>query len=120
MNKFHFNFLALALLMTCSSVHAQSCPFSSEEKCTVGKDSCGSKDYVDVSDAEVALLGKQTFHANIAMIEKALKERGVKLPERGTITSDFRSALISFQESVGLPATGEVNQSTLDKLGVKF
>jgi hypothetical protein len=79
-----------------------------------------SKDYLSASEQEIALLGKQTFHAHIALVEKALQERGVSLPQNGYITSEFRSALIAFQESVGLEAKGEINQATLDKLGVKF
>lgn len=99
---------------------AYACPLSNSKDCAAGHASCQSTDYLGASDAELAILGKDTFHANIAMIEKALKERGVNLPEKGFITSEFRSALIAFQESVGLPSNGEINQQTLDKLDVKF
>ncbi len=92
---------------------AAACPLHAEN-------SEQSEDYLEASEQEVEILGKKTFHANIAMIEKALKEKGVSLPENGYITSDFRKALIAFQESAGLPAKGEINQETLDKLGVKF
>ena len=120
MNRHTATLLSLLFTVISFASFAFACPFSAEEKCSVGKESCGSKDHLDVSEAEIKLLGKDTFHANIAMIEKALKERGVNLPEQGFVTSDFRSALISFQESAGLKSTGEINQETLDKLGVKF
>jgi hypothetical protein len=106
------------LLAFVSTTYA--CPFSDSKDCSVGQASCGANDYLGVSDAELAILGKDTFHANIAMIEQALKERGVSLPEKGFVTSEFRSALIAFQESVGIPSNGEINHLTLDKLGVKF
>lgn len=111
------SFLLLALTLP---VLAQSCPYSTDEECVPGQTHCAANDYLGVSEAELAILGKESYHANIAMIEKALKERGVKLPERGMVTSEFRSALIAFQESAGLPSTGEINQPTLDKLGVKL
>ena len=120
MNRIAKTLIFINLILIATSAYAQFCPFSSDGECSAGRASCGSKDYLDVSEAEMALLGKETFHANIAMIEKGLRERGANLPEKGMITSEFRSALIAFQESVGLPSNGEINQATLDKLGVKF
>lgn len=94
--------------------------FADDLSCPHSKESEGAKDYLEATDSEIKLLGKESFHANIALVEKALKERGVSLPENGFITSDLRKALIAFQESAGLAAKGEINQETLDKLGVKF
>lgn len=116
-----YTLTALTIFLSISTLAlAESCPHSESKTCSVGQADCASKDYLGASESELAILGKQSFHANIAMIEKALKERGVNLPEKGFITSEFRSALIAFQESVGIASTGEINQPTLDKLGVKF
>lgn len=99
-----------------------ACPISSNNKAcgTPQENIISSSDYVEASQEEIAILGRESFHANIAMIEKALKERGVNTPEKGFITSELRAALIAFQESVSLPVNGQINAATLEKLGVKF
>jgi peptidoglycan hydrolase-like protein with peptidoglycan-binding domain len=54
----------------------------------------------------------------IRLVQRSLVDRGFAVDPGGTFDDRTRTALMDFQRARGLPATGELNQPTIDALGL--
>ncbi|MGQ9368994.1 peptidoglycan-binding domain-containing protein [Azospirillum sp. ST 5-10] len=60
---------------------------------------------------------QQPTAADIQWAQSILKDKGFKLGRpNGQMTPETRAALSAYQKSVGLPATGQLDQATVDKM----
>lgn len=55
----------------------------------------------------------------VKAIQTALNNEGYKIKVDGLMGKQTHAALMKFQKSKGLPATGKADDATLKKLGVK-
>ena len=54
----------------------------------------------------------------IRLVQRSLVDRGFAVDPGGTFDDRTQTALMDFQRARGLPATGNLNQSTIDALGL--
>jgi peptidoglycan hydrolase-like protein with peptidoglycan-binding domain len=54
----------------------------------------------------------------VRLVQRALVDRGFAVDPGGTFDDRTQTALMDFQRARGLPATGNLNQPTIDALGI--
>ena len=69
--------------------------------------------------ATVSFAAKAASSDQVKAIQTALNNEGYKLVVDGKMGKKTHAALMKFQKSKGLPATGKADEATLKKLGVK-
>jgi peptidoglycan hydrolase-like protein with peptidoglycan-binding domain len=62
---------------------------------------------------------KASPNHQVKAVQTALNKEGYKLEVDGKMGKNARAALIKFQKTHKLPATGKADEATLKKLGIK-
>jgi peptidoglycan hydrolase-like protein with peptidoglycan-binding domain len=69
--------------------------------------------------AQAAVIQPSDLSAEqVRLVQRSLIDRGFAVDPGGTFDDRTQTALMDFQRARGLPATGELNQPTIDALGL--
>lgn len=60
-----------------------------------------------------------TSEATIKLLQESLSKQGIPVAATGVLNDDTRAAIRKYQSQHHLPVTGEPDQATLDKLGIR-